>query len=128
MNNIVLCGSMKVKDKILEVKKDLEDMGYNVLLPIECMEGLPKEIASRKHFERIISKDNSIILIVNAKKNDIENYIGPNSFAEIAFAFFYNKKIYLLNDYYKPYMDELLGWKVIPLNGDLNNIKKNTNC
>ena len=128
MNNIVLCGSMKVKDKILEVKHSLENMGYNVLLPTECMDGLPKEIASRKHFERIISKDNSTILIVNEKKNNIENYIGPNSFAEIAFAFFYNKKIYLLNDYYKPYIDELLGWKVIPLNGELNNIKKNTNC
>ena len=40
MNNIVLCGSMKVKDKILEVKHSLENMGYNVLLPTECMDGL----------------------------------------------------------------------------------------
>ena len=28
--NIVLCGSMKVKDKIFEVKDILEAKGYNV--------------------------------------------------------------------------------------------------
>lgn len=123
MKNIVLCGSMKVKDKILEVKDELERRDFNVLLPKECMEGLPKIIASRKHFERIIDKDNDYILIVNATKKGIENYIGPNSFAEIAFAFYFNKKIYLLNDIYEPYEDELVGWGVIPLKGDLDNIK-----
>ena len=120
MKNIVLCGSMKVKDKILEVKDELEKRDFNVLLPKECMEGLPKIIASRKHFERIIDKDNDYILIVNATKKGIENYIGPNSFAEIAFAFYFNKKIYLLNDIYEPYEDELVGWGVIPLKGDLD--------
>lgn len=123
MKNIVLCGSMKVKDKILEVKDELEKRDFNVLLPKECMEGLPKIIASRKHFERIIDKDNDYILIVNTTKKGIENYIGPNSFAEIAFAFYFNKKIYLLNDIYEPYEDELVGWGVIPLKGDLDNIK-----
>lgn len=123
MKNIVLCGSMKVKDKILEVKDELERRDFNVLLPKECMEGLPKIIASRKHFERIIDKDNDYILIVNATKKGIENYIGPNSFAEIAFAFYFNKKIYLLNDIYEPYEDELVGWGAIPLKGDLDNIK-----
>lgn len=123
MKNIVLCGSMKVKDKILEVKNELERRDFNVLLPKECMEGLPKIIASRKHFERIIDKDNDYILIVNVTKKGIENYIGPNSFAEIAFAFYFNKKIYLLNDIYEPYEDELVGWGVIPLKGDLDNIK-----
>ena len=31
--------------------------------------------------------------------------------------------IFLLNDIYHPYDDELLGWKVICLKGELNNIK-----
>ena len=39
MKNIVLCGSMKVVDKIYEVRKILENKGYNVLLPRECIEG-----------------------------------------------------------------------------------------
>lgn len=51
MKNIVLCGSMKVKDKIIEVEETLKEKGYNVLLPKECMEGLPKVIASRAHID-----------------------------------------------------------------------------
>ncbi len=127
MKKIVLCGSMKVKDKILETKKFLEAKGYHVLLPVECMEGLPKEIASRAHFKRIEDPNNQIILIVNATKNGIENYIGPNSFAEIAFAFYFNKEIYLLNNYYEPYLDELSGWHVIPLKGNLEKINDKVN-
>lgn len=119
---IVLCGSMKVKEDIIKIKEELEKKNYKVLLPIECMQGLPKEIASRAHFERIQDPKNEIVLVVNATKNDIKNYIGPNSFAEIAFAFYFKKGIYVLNDYYEPYLDELEGWKVKELHGNLNNL------
>ena len=98
-------------------------MGYNVLLPVECMQGVQKVIASRAHLNRVIDKENEIILIVNETKNGIENYIGPNSFAEISFGFYYNKRVYVLNDIYEPYKDELIGWGVIPLKGKLENIK-----
>ncbi len=124
MKNIVLCGSTKVKEDILKIKEKLEDKGYHVLLPEECLKDIPKKIASRTHFSRIENKNNQIVLIVNTTKNGIENYIGPNSFAEIAFAFYFNKNIFLLNDYYEPYLDELTAWNVIPLKGNLNNIKK----
>ncbi len=120
MKSIVLCGSMKVLDKIYEVKEILESKGFNVILPKECIDGLPKVVASKAHFNRIIDPKNEIILVVNSTKNGIENYIGPNSFAEIAFAFYYLKKIYLLNDIYIPYKDELIGWNVIPLRGNLD--------
>lgn len=123
--NIVLCGSMKVKDKIIEISNELEKMGYNVLLPVECMQGLEKVIASRAHFDRISNPDNQAILIVNVTKNGIENYIGPNSFAEIAFGFYFNKKVFLLNDIYEPYKDEIIGWNIKCLNGDLSKIASN---
>ena len=123
--NIVLCGSMKVKDRIIEISNELEKMGYNVLLPVECMQGLEKVIASRAHFDRISNPDNQAILIVNATKNGIENYIGPNSFAEIAFGFYFNKKVFLLNDIYEPYKDEIIGWNIKCLNGDLSKIASN---
>ena len=42
MKNIVICGSMKVKDRIIEISKELEKKGYNVLLPVECMQGIDK--------------------------------------------------------------------------------------
>ena len=124
MENIVLCGSMKVKDEIMRVYDTLMNMGYNVLLPLECIQNVEKSIASRAHFDRICDKANNIVLVVNTTKNGIENYIGPNSLAEIAFAFYFNKEIYLLNDIYEPYKDELKAWKVNTLNGNLELLKK----
>lgn len=122
--NVVLCGSMKFKDEIVIVSERLKGLGFNVLLPEECMRGEEKLIASRAHFGRIVNPNNGIILIVNATKNGIPNYIGPNTFAEIAFGFYHNKKVFLLNDIYHPYDDELLGWKVNCLKGNLNDITK----
>lgn len=113
---------MKVKNKIMEVASYLQAHGYNVLLPEECIQGKPKAISYRAHFNRIIDKSNEIILVVNDTKNGIDNYIGPNTFAEIAFAFHFNKKIYLLNDIYRPYEDELIGWNVLCLKGNLDNL------
>ena len=113
---------MKVKDKILGLSIELEELGYNVLLPVECMQGLDKVIASRAHFDRIANPENDTIIIVNATKNGIENYIGPNSFAEISFGFYFNKQVFLLNDIYEPYKDEIIGWRVKTLNGDLSKL------
>ena len=124
MENIVLCGSMKVKDEIIKTGEKLKEMGYNPIYPEECFLSLPKEIASRKHFDRIIDSHNNIILIVNAKKNDIDNYIGANSLCEISFGFYFNKKVYLLYDMYDKYIDELEGWGVLPLKGNMTKILK----
>ena len=121
---IVLCGSMKVKEEIIKVKEELEKKDYDVLIPSECLKDIPKEIASHIHFDKIKDPKTEIVLIVNTTKNNIENYIGPNSFAEIAFAFYFNKETYLLNDYYEPYLDELKAWKVKVLHNNLDNIKK----
>lgn len=122
MKNVVLCGSMKVKSQILDVSQRLKELGYNPLLPVECMNNEPKITASRAHLDRIIDKNNQLILVVNTKKGDIDNYIGPNCFAEIAFGFYYKKKVFVLNDIYEPYRDELDGWGVIALHGDLEKI------
>lgn len=124
MKTIVLCGSMKFKDSIIEIGKKLEELGYEVKLPVECMEGRLKEIASRAHFARIQAEDTDAILVVNKDKTELKNYIGPNSFAEIAFAFYFNKKIFLLQDIYEPYLDELTGWHVTTLNNDIESIKR----
>ena len=122
MKNIVLCGSMKIKEEIFRVQKELQKRGFNVLIPDECLNDIVKEDASRRHFDKIIDPNNEYVLVVNAPKNGVDNYIGPNSFCEIAFGFYFNKKVYLLNDIYEPYRDELEGWQVICLNGDLTSI------
>lgn len=122
--NIVICGSMKFKEDLIKIGNELENMEINVKLPLECINGEPKEIASRAHFNRIIDKNTDAILVVNQDKGEAKNYIGPNTFAEIAFAYYYNKKVFILNDIYEPYKEELEGWKVLTLNGNLENIKK----
>ncbi len=114
---------MKVKDKIIECSKKLEEAGYQVLLPVECMQGIDKIIASRAHLDRVVDPKNEIILIVNEKNKGIDNYIGANSFAETSFGFYFKKRVYLLNDIYEPYKDELIGWGIVPLKGDLSKIK-----
>ena len=119
---IVLCGSMKVKESIFKIAKILEEKGNEVIVPKEFIVNMEKRDASIKHFDEITKKDTDIVLAVNETKNGIENYIGPNTFAEIAMGFYNNKKVYVLNDYYTPYLDELEGWGVIPLKGDLSNI------
>ena len=46
---IVLCGSMHFKDRIIELGDVLKDSGFDVLLPVECIENKPKKEASYAH-------------------------------------------------------------------------------
>ena len=123
MKRIVLCGSMKIKEKIFEIEKILKNKGYEVVTPKEFKVEMTKGDATKLHFDEITNEKTNIVLAVNVTKNEIENYIGPNTFAEIAMAFYFNKKIYLLNDISEPYRDELEGWNVIPLKGNLDNLQ-----
>ena len=107
MKRIVLCGSMKLKEKIFEVEEYLKNKGYEVVVPKEFRVEMTKEDASKLHFDEIANENTDIVLAVNVTKNGIENYRGPNTFAEIAMAFYFSKRIYLLNDIYEPYKDEL---------------------
>lgn len=75
------------------------------------------------HFEHIKQSDG--VLIVNLKKNDIENYIGGNCLIEMGQAYVLGKKIFLSND--MPvglsYNDEIESMDPICLHGNLENIK-----
>ena len=119
MKRIVLCGSRKFKDNIIELGKYLENKGYEVIVPKEFFVSMSKKEHAMLHFSEISKERTDCILVVNEDKEDIKNYIGPNSFAEIAMAFYHGKKVFLKNDIYTPYQDELAGWEVIPLKGDL---------
>ena len=98
-------------------------MGHQVVVPREFMVEMEKRDASLLHFSEIQKDDVDCLLIVNESKNGFENYIGANGFAEIAFGFYFQKKVYLLNDIYEPYREELEGWGIIPLKGDLSVFK-----
>ena len=124
MKKIVLCGSKKFIPKFFELEETLKQMGANVIVPREFIVDMQKKDASLLHFSEIEKDDVDALLIVNENKNGVENYIGANGFAELAFGFYKGKTIFLLNDIYEPYAEELVAWEVISLKGDLSRIKK----
>ena len=109
---------------VLQLGEDIRNMGYEVIVPKEFLVEMGKKEASMLHFGEIAKPETDAILVVNEDKEDIQNYVGPNSFAEVALAFYFGKKVFLKNDIYEPYRDELEGWEVIPLKGNLEELFK----
>lgn len=128
MSRIVISGSMQFLNEMKKYKRLIEKKGFTVILPEEdnwdkiTPEQINnfKRIVSKRYFDIIADANTTALLVVNSVKKGVKNYIGANTFAEIAIAFYFEKKIYLLNDIYGPYSDELLAWNVIPLKGNLN--------
>jgi hypothetical protein len=87
-----------------------------------------KSNKSRIWLEEVKSSRTYGILVVNECKRGIDNYIGANTFAEIAIAFNAYKQIFLLHDLYAPYEDELLAWRVVPLSGHLEGLISAYRC
>ena len=76
----------------------------------------------RSHFEKI--EWANAILVTNYEKNNIANYIGPNTLMEMGLAFYLKKPIYLLNPIPDcPWKEEILGVEPVVINGDLGFIK-----
>lgn len=132
---ITICGSIKFYDQMLEAKDKLEGMGHAVLMPVKAKdvdywsEDNTSRVEAKKKFEFISEHMDKIeksdaILVVNITKGEIENYIGANTFLEIGFAHYRDKKIYLLNPIpnQKYIEDEILTVEPIVLNGDLTKI------
>jgi len=150
---ITICSTIKFWPQILEVKKQLEEMGHEVLIPPhevknEAGDFIPveeyyelrrkmmvkdgkehgwiwqrKKEAMNSHFEKVEKAD--VILVLNYEKNGVANYIGGNVLLEIGLAFWLNKPIYLINPIpiELSYTEELKGMQPIIINGDLNLIK-----
>ena len=130
MKKIIISGSMSLLEKMKNIANQLISMGYAVIIPAEVdWKNIPKEkvaeckkALSIEYFNEIAKDDTYAILVVNDTKKGNANYIGASAFAEIAIAFHFCKKVFILNDIYDPYKDELSAWGVIPLNGKLSNI------
>ena len=150
---ITICSTIKFYPQILEVKKQLEEMGIEVLIPphevknevgdfipveeyyelrkkMMAVDGkehdwiwLRKKEAMNCHFEKVEKGD--VILILNYEKNGVANYIGGNVFLEIGLAFWLGKPIYFMNPIPQTlsYTEELKGMQPIVINGDLTLIK-----
>ncbi|MEF2176100.1 MAG: hypothetical protein V3575_06505 [Candidatus Absconditabacteria bacterium] len=132
---IVICGSMSSSELMAQIGEKLESKSFEVILPKHTKEyasGIMKLENSKESTENKI-KDNLIkdyfnkiaqsdaVLIVNVPKNNIPNYIGGNSFLEMAFAHVLDKKIYLLNPIPDMiYTDEIIALRPVVIHGNLD--------
>jgi len=142
---IAICGSLSFAEEIKRVKNRLTEKGHEVLLPHSIRKFTPEDIRSfkndtegrkkylriapdyiKRHLNKVLNSD--AILVLNLEKNGMKNYIGGSTFAEIMFAFYHDKKIFLLNPIPKDerlscIADEIEVVKPIVLNGNLDLIK-----
>ncbi len=114
-------------------QKKLESAGYEVAIPNVDDERTYTDDKTKNatlkrglmdtHFRKI--DDSDAILVVNADKNDVANYIGGNTLIEIAYAYAQGLEIFLLNPIPEvSYSDEIQGMHPIVINNDLKNIQE----
>ncbi|MDR6413247.1 UNVERIFIED_ORG: hypothetical protein ABIC62_006682 [Burkholderia sp. 1595] len=81
-----------------------------------------KRRVSFAHLRKIRDPRTYGVLAVNVDRHGILNYVGPNTFAEIAVAFAQSKKIFLLQNVPEAYHDELSAWRATSLLGRLDRL------
>jgi len=142
---IVICSSIHFAEKIREIEKGLAGLGHDVVIPhsineynvknhedddklrkITANDHSIKQRFTRRHFNEI--KDADAILVVNEEKRGIPNYIGGATLSEIMFAFYFSKKIFLLNpiptdERLAFFRDEIEGVDPVVINGNLGLIE-----
>jgi len=132
MKIFIIC-SKAFYDKVLSIKKSLEEAGHEVSLP-NCFDDSETEARYRelgqkehsewkasmiRHSEEVIKK-NDAVLVLNFDKNGQENYIGGATFLEMYDAFRLNRKVFLYNDVPTGMLkDEIDGFEPIVLHQDL---------
>lgn len=131
-DRVVICGSMVFYAEMVQQKRLLREAGLNSITPIpdtdvfrpteEDDSIIIKRVASMKHIRKIRDQKTFGILVMNLDKHGISDYIGPNTFAEIAVALAHYKRIYLYQGVPAFYEDELTAWGAIPMNGNLSRL------
>jgi hypothetical protein len=127
---IVICGSMSFYGTMVEIQGSLKRKGVISLVPPDdkdlqlsissVLSDSFKKAASMQHIIKIRDPRTFGVLIVNPEKHSIPDYIGANSFAEIAIAFAHHKRIYILGRIPSFYKDELDAWGAVSLEGKLD--------
>ncbi|KUK77731.1 MAG: hypothetical protein XD93_0129 [candidate division WS6 bacterium 34_10] len=130
---IAIVASMKFPKQMVNTSKYLMQHGHTTILPVGVEKhidnhALKKEEDSntkikgdliRGYYKKI--EDSDALLVLNYDKNGLPNYIGGNTFIEMAFACVLNKPIYLLNPIPDiSYTSEIEAMEPIILNGNLD--------
>ncbi len=142
---VVVCGSVNFPEKMRKIEAGLKERGHEPVLPYSIIKynlrtfedaqklknsphylETDKVDFTKKHFNEIKAGD--CILVVNIEKRGIPNYIGGATLAEIMFALYHDKKIFLLNpvptdERLAFFSDEIIGARPVVINGDLDLIR-----
>ncbi len=129
---IVICGSMSFYKQMSEVHCILQENNIPSVLPADDDQMALKltnkqfedykRVVSFRYLEKIRSFHTWGVLVFNLKKHDMCDYIGPNTFAEIAVSFSNRKKVYLMFGIPSVYEDELRAWRVNSLDGKIEKL------
>jgi len=126
---VIICGSMRAWDHMRQIHDSLTDCGIDALIPDvdEISQSTStdelariKRVASLKHFGHIQDAHTAAVLVVNVEKDGQSDYIGPNSFAEIAVAVAAGRQVYLMYGTPPVYSEELRAWGARELHGHLD--------
>lgn len=124
---------MSFFSEIRSLKTELEDRGFKVYTPSEEGTEIDYSLLTKqqqveikrnfinKHIRKI--KDSDAILLANFTKNEKANYIGANSFLEMAFAYILSKEIFILHSIPNQTNTlEIEGLNPIQLQGNLDSL------
>lgn len=136
----MICWSMTFAKEMTDTKRKLEDLGHSVFVPSDIESYLkdPSLIDNlEENYKHTIEKDvlrncfnlvakSDAILVLNYAKNKIKGYVGTSALMEIGLAYYFGKKIFLLNPMPKPkdarWAHELAIIQPVVINGDLAKI------
>ena len=134
---IMIGGSMTFAQQMKEAKKTLENMGFEVFVPLDTEHVIEdpnkktdiqfmKELGVGRGDAELVAKSDAFI-ILNYPKHGIEGYIGPGAYRDLSVAWWLKKKIFFLFPYdenQNNHKYEMLGFEPIILNGDINKVKE----
>ena len=137
---IFLCASMSFYKELVDIEKQLVTKGFTVLIPVSAQIMKDKNDFEVTHFKGVQTHEqksqyilrnfknisnSDCILVVNNEKNNVKGYIGANVLMEIGLAFYFGKKIYILNQIEDSasHREELLAFEVEFINKDLSKIQ-----
>ena len=116
---LLICGSTSFFKDMQKVQWDLKPFGHEVQIPESAGDGAN---TIRTHFNKLLWAH--AILVLNLEKNEVPDYIGPRTFAEMVIAFCLGKDIFLYGNIPElPWQKEIQALSPILLRGDLSLIK-----
>ena len=137
---ITICSSANFYKQVVDIEKDLKDMGFDVIIPYTAQimkqsgdfdvshyktwfgdknDYHKKTDLMLRHFDKIARGD--AVLVINNEKHGVANYIGGNVLMEMAIALYLKKPIFLFNEVPKesPFLEEIIGMFPVLLHGDI---------